>query len=120
MNDNDLELRLVNVRLPLIAGMLFLIVGCSQDAPQQVVPIESPDANAASESDAPDGDDLNEQARIPAAAEPLGLLVSAELLQKHLDDSSVRILDVRSQAEFDVGHIPGAVPVDVSVWKSLT
>ena len=32
----------------------------------------------------------------------------------------MRIIAVRSQAEFDAGHIPGAVPVDFNVWKTLT
>ena len=120
MNDHDLVFRSGNVQLPLVAGVLFLIVGCGRDAPQPVAPIKSPDANAASKSAASDDDDLNGQANVPAAAEPLGMLVSVELLQQHLDDRNVRIIAVRSQAEFDAGHIPGAVPVDFNVWKTLT
>ena len=116
MNDNDLALRNVNVQLPLFAGVLFLLVGCGQDAPQLVLPIDPPDAR----SDAPADDEMNGQAKIPAVAEPLGMLVSVELLQQHLGDYSLQILDIRSQAEFDASHIPGAVQVDVNVWKALT
>jgi thiosulfate/3-mercaptopyruvate sulfurtransferase len=35
-----------------------------------------------------------------------------------MKDSKVRILDVRSQKNYDEGHIPGAVRVDVAVWKA--
>jgi thiosulfate/3-mercaptopyruvate sulfurtransferase len=115
----DSGLRIINGRLPLIGGVLFLIAGCGREAPQSVVPVESTDA-AKSVSETSDDIDLGGQAEVPTAAEPLGMLVSVELLQKHLDDFGVRILDARSQAEFDASHISGAVPVDVNVWKTLT
>ncbi|MCW5978955.1 MAG: sulfurtransferase [Bryobacteraceae bacterium] len=43
-------------------------------------------------------------ARLPAAS----TLVSTEWLAGHLDDSSIVVLHVGAQADYDAGHIPGA------------
>ena len=42
------------------------------------------------------------------------LLISHELLQKRLTETNLRILDARTRAEYNQGHIPGAVWVDVA------
>ena len=47
------------------------------------------------------------------------MLVEPAQLQKKLNDSDLRILDVRSTAEYSKGHISGAVRVDVGSWKTL-
>lgn len=47
------------------------------------------------------------------------MLVEPAQLQKRLEDSHLRILDVRSAEEYGKGHIPGAVQVDVGDWKTL-
>lgn len=49
----------------------------------------------------------------------LGLLVEADSLQQRLDDGGLRILDARSAEDYEAGHIPGAVRVDVGAWKNL-
>jgi thiosulfate/3-mercaptopyruvate sulfurtransferase len=115
----DLALRIVNGRFPLLAGVLVLVVGCGREAPQSVVPVNSPDAANAAPETSDDVDSVG-PAEVPTAAEPLAMLVSVELLQEQLDNSSVRILDVRSQAEYDAGHILFAVLIDANAWTSLT
>jgi thiosulfate/3-mercaptopyruvate sulfurtransferase len=47
------------------------------------------------------------------------ILMDADQLQRKLNDKTLRVLDVRSQAEYALGHIPGAVRVDVAEWKNL-
>ena len=47
------------------------------------------------------------------------MLVQPAHLQKELNNKNLRILDVRSAAEYRKGHIPGVFRVDVSDWKSL-
>ncbi|CAN5743616.1 hypothetical protein BH23PLA1_BH23PLA1_08960 [soil metagenome] len=41
-------------------------------------------------------------------------LISFDALQKRLDEPGVRVLDVRPRADYEAGHIPGAVWVDAS------
>lgn len=56
------------------------------------------------------------------AAEPkrdFQILVEPAQLQKKLNDSDLRILDVRSPKEYSKGHILGAMRVDVGSWKTL-
>jgi len=48
------------------------------------------------------------------------LLISHEDLQAKLDDQKVRILDARPRADYDQGHIPGAVWVDLKAFQALT
>ena len=47
------------------------------------------------------------------------ILVEPAQLQKKLDHSTLRILDVRSEDEYAKGHIPGALRIDVADWKAL-
>jgi thiosulfate/3-mercaptopyruvate sulfurtransferase len=47
------------------------------------------------------------------------ILIDADQLLAKLNDEPVRIIDVRSQADYAKGHIPGAVRVDVAEWKNL-
>ncbi len=42
--------------------------------------------------------------------------VDADWVLAHLEDDTVAIVDARSSAEYDAGHIPGAVSVD---WNTL-
>lgn len=60
-----------------------------------------------------------------AAATPAGarkMLVSPAELPDWLKDAETRVLDVRSQAAYESGHIPGALRVDGAAWeeKSFT
>ena len=50
------------------------------------------------------------------------LRVSVAELQEFLKDEknkNLRLLDVRSKKDYDQAHIPGAVHVELSAWKSL-
>ena len=49
----------------------------------------------------------------------LSILIEPAGLQKALKARSLRIVDTRSLDEYDRGHIPGAVRVDVGEWKDL-
>ncbi len=53
------------------------------------------------------------------ADDPGRLLVSVDQLQAQLGDANLRIVDARPRAAYDAGHLPSAVHVDVSDWKSL-
>ena len=46
-------------------------------------------------------------------------LISQEKLQERLDDPNIRILDARPRADYDQGHIPGAVWVDIKAIQAL-
>lgn len=48
------------------------------------------------------------------------MLIEPAQLQSQLNDDDIRLLDVRSAEEYEQGHIPGAVRVDVDDWKSLS
>ena len=47
-------------------------------------------------------------------------LLSHDELQKRLNDSHLRLLDARSRANYEKGHIPGALWVDVKELQALT
>ena len=45
--------------------------------------------------------------------EPPGLLVDAEWLEGHLHDQRLTVVDLRDEEEYAVGHVPGAVRLDL-------
>jgi thiosulfate/3-mercaptopyruvate sulfurtransferase len=47
-------------------------------------------------------------------------LISHDDLQKRLSDSNLRLLDARPRADYDKGHIPGAVWVDLKALGQLS
>jgi thiosulfate/3-mercaptopyruvate sulfurtransferase len=47
-------------------------------------------------------------------------LASLGDLQKRLDDPAPRLLDARRRSDYEKGHIPGAVWVDVKAAGALT
>ena len=47
------------------------------------------------------------------------MLIDAPNLKKILNQKNVRILDTRSAADYAKGHVPRALHVDVSEWKTL-
>jgi thiosulfate/3-mercaptopyruvate sulfurtransferase len=47
-------------------------------------------------------------------------LVTHEELQKRLADPAIRLIDARQRADYDGGHIPGAVWLDSKVFEPLT
>ena len=51
-------------------------------------------------------------------AKSVMLLEPAEL-QNRLSEPGLRILDTRSKEDYDVGHVPNAVWVDVKSWQAL-
>jgi thiosulfate/3-mercaptopyruvate sulfurtransferase len=53
------------------------------------------------------------------ASSPRPPLVTHNTLQKQLGDSNLRLLDARTKAEYDQGHIPGALWVDVKAAQTL-
>jgi len=54
---------------------------------------------------------------IPAAATGTAKLVSTEWLAKNLDAPNMVIIDVRTAANYDFGHLPGAVSMPYSAWE---
>ena len=55
----------------------------------------------------------------PATGSPPPL-VAHEELQKRLADPALRLIDARPRADYDGGHIPGAVWLDPKVFEPLT
>lgn len=47
------------------------------------------------------------------------MLISPDALQKHLEDKDLRVLDIRPEEEYEAGHIPGAVRLDLGEWKAF-
>ena len=45
------------------------------------------------------------------------MLVDGEWLSRHLADSNLRILDLRTRDEYDDGHIPNAISAPVGIFK---
>jgi thiosulfate/3-mercaptopyruvate sulfurtransferase len=54
-----------------------------------------------------------------AAAENQARLVTYDELQERLGDANLRILDTQPKAEYDKGHIPGAVWVDAKAVEAM-
>jgi thiosulfate/3-mercaptopyruvate sulfurtransferase len=54
-----------------------------------------------------------------ARAETSAHLVTFDELQRLLNDPDLRLLDARSRADYDKGHIPGATWVDVKAAEAL-
>lgn len=46
------------------------------------------------------------------------MLIEPEALERQLGDANLRVLDTRPPAEYDEGHVPGAVRVDPAEWRS--
>jgi thiosulfate/3-mercaptopyruvate sulfurtransferase len=55
----------------------------------------------------------------PVRTRAATMLIEPEQLQKALDQPRLRLLDTRPRADYDQGHIPGAVPVEVKRWQQL-
>ncbi|QEH38694.1 3-mercaptopyruvate sulfurtransferase [Aquisphaera giovannonii] len=55
----------------------------------------------------------------PPAPRSAPALLSHDALQKRLGDAGLRILDARPKAEYEAGHIPGAVWVDGKAAQAL-
>ena len=56
----------------------------------------------------------------PAAKPQAPPLLSRDALQKRLSDPALRLLDARPRADYERGHIPGAVWVDLKALQALT
>lgn len=54
-----------------------------------------------------------------AASSPHPPLVGHDALQERLRDPDLRLLDARTKAEYDQGHIPGAIWVDAKAAQTL-
>jgi len=52
------------------------------------------------------------------AAAKVTLRVRVDDLKGMLQEPNLRILDVRSKKDYDQGHVPGAVRVDVDAWRA--
>ncbi len=57
--------------------------------------------------------------KVTAEKEPGAMLIQPEELRKDLKRPGLHLLDVRAQADYARGHLPGAVRVDVKSWQEL-
>lgn len=53
-------------------------------------------------------------------ASKLSRLVSPEWLREHLDEKSLLVVDTRSEADYQKGHIPGSVLMDATALSATT
>ena len=63
---------------------------------------------------------VNAPAPVVGREESTPSLVSFDVLQKRLGSPGLRLLDARPKAEYDEGHLPGAVWVDTKAVRALT
>jgi len=57
--------------------------------------------------------------QVPTKPPQPKLLIQAKALAARLDGEDLRILDTRSAREYEAGHIPGAIRIDVKKWSVL-
>jgi thiosulfate/3-mercaptopyruvate sulfurtransferase len=62
----------------------------------------------------------NAPAPVVGGEESAPSLASFDALQKRLGSPGLRLLDVRPKADYDEGHLPGAVWVDTQAVRALT
>ncbi|QDU40661.1 Thiosulfate sulfurtransferase [Maioricimonas rarisocia] len=105
-------------RFLLTLAIAAMLCGCPEEQPLETVadPVPQPAPEVPSEPPEQAAEPAAPVDEAPAADE---LLVTAEELQAQLDDTELRILDVRSEEAYAESHIPGAVRVDLNDWKSL-
>lgn len=107
----------VSTFVPLTLAMLLAGCGGGESRP-------AGDPQSAGETAAPADSQTASETEVSAAAaaessgQSLGLIVSVKQLQARLGEDGLRILDARSESDYQAGHIPGAVHVDVNRWKS--
>jgi len=53
------------------------------------------------------------------ADDRIGLLITPDRLEELRNRPNLRILDARAEDQYEAGHVPGAVRVDVNEWKQL-
>jgi thiosulfate/3-mercaptopyruvate sulfurtransferase len=91
---------------PLLALLLAISARCGgppqTDAPPQAAPSAEAVASSAAREVEPGQD---------------GVLIDVVALKALLGDPRLRIVDTRRRDEYAAGHIPGAVQVDVEVWR---
>jgi thiosulfate/3-mercaptopyruvate sulfurtransferase len=58
-------------------------------------------------------------ALLDGANQPTPTLVSFDDLQKRLDSPSFRLIDVRPRADYEKGHMPGALWVDINAVQKI-
>ena len=46
----------------------------------------------------------------------IATIVATDWLEKNLKDSRINILDIRTAAQYQNGHIPGSVNAPLSLW----
>lgn len=89
------------MRQRLVLILLILLTACTTEKAAEK---KSPDENSAPQ-------------RTVAYGNPQ-LLADGEWLQSHLDDTQVAIIDLRPQAEYESGHIPNAVQLDLNLVRA--
>jgi thiosulfate/3-mercaptopyruvate sulfurtransferase len=85
---------------------------------------ESPDRPASTDEDrvqSPENaqeksDETEKEKEAEATRKAKALLVGVEILAASLDAEDIRIVDARNAAAFALGHVPGAVPIDLDAW----
>jgi hypothetical protein len=104
------EFNILGRLLALIAvAMLMALVACTSTP----APIPAPETIASPL--APEGTPMAEPASKPAPSEQVPRISIEELLQKMESNASIVIADARPTAEYDAGHIKGAVSAPLSV-----
>ena len=102
---------------PMSIGWLFMNLAATGHADQVSLLDGSVEAWQAAGHDVATGTPAAAPARRRYTVSPdAAVAVDAAWVRAHLDDASVRLLDVRSEREWNGGTIPGAAPV---LWQDL-
>lgn len=114
-------LRRKRLAAPLLFGLVVLaaavVAGCAPQQPARDEDAAQADGNAAQAGGAQAEAKPSASGEVPTR--PLEMLIEVGELKDRLGEKSLRIVDARSQEDYEAGHIPGAVRVDVSRWRSL-
>jgi thiosulfate/3-mercaptopyruvate sulfurtransferase len=103
--------------LPLSLATLF--AGCGGAESPSVGDQEAAgSATASADAQTAANADASPSAEAESSPQSLGLIIGVDELQARLGEEGLRILDARRKSDYEAGHIPGAVPVDVDRWKS--
>ncbi len=105
--------------LSLMLGALP-IFGCGDDSPGATEAATTGASDPATDASASGSSDAVSETECVASCSALGLLVSTDELAAAIADGTppLQILDVRGSADFEAGHVPGALQLDAASLRA--
>lgn len=105
------EFNIIFRRLPasIAVAMLIALVACT------LMPTPAPTPETMAKPPAPDETPASEPVSKPTPAELVPRISIEELLEKMEDNANIVVVDARPKAEYDAGHIKGAMSAPLAV-----